>query len=311
MKFITQKTVLSFCISLLIFSLAALAIAGGLSVKRGGLFVSDKSKYGAGEHFSVLLVMTDYSPEQFDDYDAQSVENTLKTVSYDTGTRRVRSESMILLHFDPARNELILTPVSGYTLVSVNGEEMTLDNVASQYGTEILIEKIRAMTGLEIDKYMIFTPDSASECLDMLGEITYKNKYDRIWQDQTLGIDINIKSGNQTFDGKKTVDMIRYYSYPAVYTDKDEILLDFSKKIIKNLSDDFTYDELCGIMSSILDIVYVNSEFTENQVKKLYNSKEFEIKLLHLCGSFDDQNRFILDEPATLETFKPYLRIYS
>lgn len=312
MKLINKKSTFAFGVSLIIFSLAALVIAALLSIGRGGLFGSgEKIKHGVGDPFNLLLVMTDYSPEKFDDYDRQSVENVFDSASDGTGTRKIRAESMLLVRFDPSRSEITLTPLSGNTRVSVKGEETTLDMVASHHGTNLLVEKIRAMTGLEIDRYAVFTPESASNAIDLIGSFKYKIKGDLVWQDTALGIDINIESGRQTFDGKKTVELIRYYSYPSTYIDKDKILLDFAKKFMKFLTDDFTYEELCGIMSSISKTAYVSEELTEEQIGRIGNSGDFSVRLLHVKGSFDDRLRFIPDEKATLEEFKPYRRIYS
>lgn len=310
---VNKKTLISFCFSLVVFSVAALVIALSLSIDRcAKLDKEERSlKNVKGESFNILLVMTDYRPELFNDYDPQSVENVFDIVSNDTGTRKVSAESMVLARFDAVYGELTLTPISGKTLVSVRGQEKTLESLAGDFGTETLVQKIRAMTGLEIDGYMIFTPDSAVKTFDTFGKISYKNNYSKIWQDQTLGVDINIEQGNQKFDGKKTVDLIKYYSYPANYSDKDEVLLEFAKKIAKNLTDDFTYDELCGIMTFISDIAYGKTELTGGQIELLHNSDKLDVKLLPLCGSLDDMLRFIPDEAATLEALKPYRRIYS
>ena len=313
MNRINKKALLSFCFSLAVFSVAAFVIALALSLGRCSVS-GEKARIPKnirGESFNILLVMTDYRPETFDDYDPKSVENIFGIVSDGTGTRRVNAESILLVRFDSVYSELTLTPFSGKTLVSVKGQEKTLDSVASDFGTDLLVQKIHAMTGLEIDRYMVFTPDSAAKAFDLLGEVTYKNKYSKIWQDQALGIDINIEQGSQKFDGKKTADLVRYYSYPSDYTDKEDILLEFTKKFAKNLTDDFTYDELCGIMSSISEMSYGKTELTGNQIELLHNSEKLDVKLLTLCGSLDEMLRFIPDEAATLEAFKPYRKIYS
>ncbi len=312
MKLINRKAVFTFGVSLIAFSLAALIIAAVLSIGRGGLLGSDeKIKNGVGECFNALLVMTDYSPEKFNDYNAQDVENVFKTVSNDTGTRKIRTESMMLARFDPRRSEITLTPISGNTVVSVKGKETMLDRVASEHGIDLLSEKVRAMTGLEIDRYIVFTPQSASLAFDLIGSFKYRVEDDLVLQDQDLGININIESGRQSLDGKKMVDIVRYYSYSSEHINKDEILLDFSKKIIEILTEDFTYDEICGIMSSISKTAYVSGALTDGQLNLICNSEDFEVKLLSLKGSYDDTLRFIPDEKATLEAFKPYRRIYS
>lgn len=311
MKLINKKTILMFFLFFVIFSVAAIVVAALLSIGRGGLSTFDKAKSVEGDSFNILLVLTDYAPELFDDYDGHSVENVFGDVSDETGERIVHTEAMLLARFDSARGELTLTSIPGNTVVSIRGKEITLDCVASEYGSDTLVEKIRAMTGLEVDSRVFFTPESAGKVFGMLGEIKHRIPNELSWKDADKGIDINIKAGRQTFDGKNTVDLVRYYSFPSMYHQKDEILLDFTKKIIKNLIDDFTYDELCGIMSSISETAFVKGELNGEQIKLLRNSDKLHIKLLTIKGELDSGLRFIPDEEATLEEFKPYRRIYA
>ena len=311
MKLFNKTTVTVFLICFLVFSIVAIVAASLLSLSRGGLPKLDLKKEPLGESFNTLLVFTDYRPEFFDDYNGQSLENVFKTVSSDTGNRIIRTEEMLLVRFDSIRREVTLTEISGYTLTEVKGIETTLDRVASDCGIEILVEKIRALTGMEIDRYTVFTPEGAGKFFDKLGSIKYKVSGNLVWQDEAYGIDINIKSGKQTFDGKKTVDMIRYYSYPSTYVNKNEVLLDFSKKFIKNLADDFTYDEICGIMSFISENAFSRGELSEGQIELLSNADKLDVKLLPMIGELDKALRFVPDEEATLEAFKPYRRIYS
>ena len=313
MNKLNKKMIVSFLFSLAVFSVAALVIALALSLGRCSKADDDARvrKNLRGESFNVLLVMTDYRPNIFDDYDPQDVFNIFGNVSDNTGERKINTESMLLVRFDAAYGELTLTPISGNTLVYLKGADRTLDSVAGEFGVGLLVEKIHAMTGLEIDRYMIFTPESAAKAFNSIGEIVYKNEYNKIWQDEILGIDINIEQGNQSFDGEKTVDLIKYFSYPSSYNDKNEVLLDFTKKIAKKVTDDFTYDELCGIISFISDCAYGKTELTGGNIDLLSKAEELDIKLLPICGSLDEMLRFIPDEMATLEAFKHYRRIYS
>jgi hypothetical protein len=311
MKLLNKTTVWVFIICFVSFLVVAVAVASLLSASRGGLPKIDMKSDVEGEPFNILLVFTDYRPELFHDYSAQSVENVFDVVSSDTGSRGIRTDAMLLVRFDSTRGEVTLTDISGYTVAEVCGKETTLNDVASDYGSEILVDKIRALTGMEIDSYAVFTPEIAERLFDMLGSVKHKVSGDLVWQDEVNGIDIYIESGNQTFDGKKTVDLIKYYSYPSTYINKNEILLDFSKKIIKNLADDFTYDEICGIMSFISENAFSRGKPSEEQIKLLANADKLDVKLLPLIGELDKALRFVPDEAATLEEFKPYRRIYS
>ena len=311
MKLLNKTTVWVFIICLVLFLVVAVAVASLLSASRGGFPKIDIKSDVEGESFNTLLVLTDYRPELFDDYNAQSVENVFDIVSPDTGSRTIRTEAILLVRFDPIRGEVTLTDISGYTVAKVCGKETTLNYVASDYGSEILVDKVRALTGMEIDSYAVFTPESAEKLFDMLGSVKYKVSGDLVWQDEANGIDIYIESGKQTFDGKKTVELIKYYSYPSTYINKNEVLLDFSKKIIKKLADDFTYDEICGIMSFISENAFSRGEPNEEQIKLLTNADKLDVKLLPMIGELDKALRFVPNEEATLEAFKPYRRIYS
>ena len=169
----TKKFFISFAISAIIFSLSAIIIGCGL-------LVGQRSEYeGKGENqlelngrsFNILIAMCDYAPELFDDYDPEWLGNAIDiTSTYPTespssplvGHRKVYMENMAILRFDKERGEMSVTPVPGATLVAVKGLQVRLEEVAGRWGIDMLIQKVHAITGLDIDHYAVFTPDAPS-----------------------------------------------------------------------------------------------------------------------------------------------------
>jgi anionic cell wall polymer biosynthesis LytR-Cps2A-Psr (LCP) family protein len=267
--------------------------------------------------------MTDYSPERFDDYDPDAVKNIFgKDVSSKgdsnalDGYRRIYAEDMTLLRFDKERGQLTYTHIPGNTLVSVGGVKTCLEEIPAFYGTEYLVDKIHAILGVEIDTYVLLTPESAAAALDRIGEITYTVGCDMIYKDDERGIDINIKAGSQKLDGKKTVDMLRFDGYKSIGASRTSTALGYLKRFVNKIKGDFTYDELRDIIIEALDGNDVVTDFTKENAGEaiwlLSCAADLEIVSLDLAGqeqTVGSDKYFWIDEAQTLKKFEPYRKI--
>lgn len=327
MNGIFKKSLVAFFISLAIFSLSALIIAGALSIGRGDPESDDVGKGGSsstieeGRSFSVLLIMTDYDPEQFDDYDARQIKNVFGddaqlNASTDGFGRRINAEDMMLLRFDNERGELTFTPIPGNLLVTVKNIKMKLEVVAANYGMTTLVDKIRAIVGVEIDSYAVFTPNTAADLFDGIGEITYTVKSEMQLRDDSRGININISPGSQRFDGKKAVDFLRFDAYDKLSTTRTEATLGFLSRTIKKITEISNEKELqdfAKIMESKVSGSFFES-IDQEQLAIISAADDLELKAIELWGEeqlIGDEIYFVFDETKTLETFKPYRRIYN
>jgi anionic cell wall polymer biosynthesis LytR-Cps2A-Psr (LCP) family protein len=169
---LVRKFITAFVISLLVFAVSAAVIVGALAIGRDKYSPpadrNEKTEL-SGESFNLLLIMTDYSPEKFDDYDPDAVKNIFgKDVSSKgdsnalDGYRRIYAEDMTLLRFDKERGQLTYTHIPGNTLVSVGGVKTCLEEIPAFYGTDYLVDKSHAILGVDIDTYVLLTPESAA-----------------------------------------------------------------------------------------------------------------------------------------------------
>ncbi len=312
-----KKFITAFVIALLVFALSATVIGLALTIGREDEYKPPVTEGGKlwGESFNVLLVLTDYTPDKYSDYDPESAKtifgSTINSEAPDTleGYRRINAEGMALIRFDKERRELTYTCIPGNTLVSVKGVKLRICDVLENDGVETLVAKVNAMTGIEIDSYIIFTPESAADALDKVGEIIYTVPRDMVMSDGD--VNINIEAGSQKLNGKKAVEMLRYISLEPIGT---EAVGGYIKRFVNKLSEDFTYDEISGIINSIIDMseVAVGAELKLENIELISESSKLEVSELPLWGRWQTvgpDRYFIIDEEKTLERFEPYRKI--
>ena len=324
MSELAKKFISAFVISLLVFAVSAAVVAGALSIGRDKYTppVDSQSEID-GESFNLLLIMTDYAPDKFSDYDPDAVKNIFGREVGSSGNadslggyRKIYAEDMVLLRFDKERRQITYTRIPGNTLVSVGGVKTCLENIPADHGTEYLVDKVHALFGVEIDTYILFTPENAAKALDKVGEITYTVQCDMSYQDAERGIDINIKAGSQKLDGKSAVAMLRFDSYKSFGTSRSETAIGYLKRFVNKVARDFTYDDLRAIIITALDESLVVSNFTpeemDESIKLLKCSDELEMVELSPVGqeqAVGSERYFWLDEKGTLEKFLPYRKI--
>lgn len=326
MSELIKKYIFALLISLLLFAVSAAAIAGALSIGRDKYtppVESTRKPKLDGESFNVLLIMTDYAPDKFSDYDPDAVENIFGKEIISSGNgeslagyRTVNAEDMVLLRFDKERRQITYTHIAGNTLVSVGGVKTCLENIPADHGTECLVEKVHALLGVEIDRYILFTPENAVRALDLIGDITYTVQCDMIYTDSERGIDINIKAGSQKLDGKKAVEMLRFDNYKALGTSRGTTATGYLKRFVNKIVKDFTEGEIKDIIVAILEeelIVSGNiSDSIDESVRLLLSSDGLEVIELSPVGQeqiVGGERYFWLDEDATLEKFAQYRKI--
>ena len=328
MSELIKKFIFAFVLSLIVFAISAAAIAGALSIGRDEYVPSidnDRKPRLDGESFNVLLIMTDYAPEKFSDYDPDAIKNIFgKEIASNgapealAGYRRIYAEDMVLLRFDKERRQLTYTHIPGNTLVSVSGVKTCLENIPADYGTATLVDKVHALFGVEIDRYILFTPESAANALDRIGEITYTVQCDMHYSDSERGIDINIKAGSQKLDGKKAVEMLRFDEYDVLGTSRCATAIGYLKRFVNKIANDFTEDEIRDIIISILNDENVVSGATadriDESIKLFISSDGLEVIELSIVGkeqTVGGERYFWPDEEETLKEFSEYRRINS
>ena len=315
------KTVVSFIISVLIFSLAAILFAGAFSYGRDNPSITenDKKPNVDGESFNLLLAMSDYTPEIFSDYDPDSVKKvhgisvstTTQASSVLSGYKKVFVERMVIIRFDKDLGEIVFIPISGNTLVNYKGLQLRIGEIAGEWGITPLVEKLHAITGLRIDNFAFFTPRSAASAIDLAGSVDYTVKCNMKQSIPEKGIDIDIIAGTYRVDGKTAVDMIRFDGYENTGISRSDIISGYVKRVLNNVSSALNDVEREEKILQSLELSYndFGSVSLNDKMETVLKLGQFEMVYEEPAGSWQtvqDVRYFVLDETKTIQKFIKY-----
>ncbi len=209
-----------------------------------------------GKSFNVLLVGTDHQPDVLNDYDLTSVNANIK--GFKMHERTVNVDTIILVRVDKEKQSFVFMPIPTNTQIYVDGGNTTLSAVYSKHGLDFVCRKVRALTGLNIDYYVSMSIPKLVSAIDAIGGISYMVPVDMHYIDETQSLEINLKKGQQTLDGKKSLDLLRYSSYSDGNVSRMAIGVDFLKALLDKMTAPGYFDRAQSIYNSVVGYADTN-----------------------------------------------------
>ncbi len=122
-----------------------------------------------------------------------------------------RSDTLILVSFDPEHNQLNVLSIPRDTRAQIPGKGETKINAAYAYGgPKLTIATVRSFLGVPINYYVKLGAESFARIIDALGGIEINVEKDMKYEDWWGGLDINLKKGPQVLDGLQASNYIRF-----------------------------------------------------------------------------------------------------
>jgi LCP family protein required for cell wall assembly len=122
-----------------------------------------------------------------------------------------RTDSILLLHFDPVRYKLSALSIPRDSFVMIPGYGMQKINAANVYGGIGLTEQtISNLTGLHIDGYISIDPSAVVKLVDLIGGVTLYVEKDLYYTDRAQKLYINLKQGWRRLSGIEAQGYIRF-----------------------------------------------------------------------------------------------------
>ncbi len=187
-----------------------------------------------GESMTILFVGTDYQPDVYDDYEYADK----RPDGFDGTVREIETDTIILVRINKETGECLFCPIPSITEIKINGHPSTLKKLYYYKGIDVLRDQITVLTGLPIDYHAVVTMDSLKNIIDELGGIEFYVPQSMNYVDPIVGIDINLKAGNQVLDGKNATDMLRYWSYADEDTSRRRLGGEFLKALVSKIVND-------------------------------------------------------------------------
>ncbi len=122
-----------------------------------------------------------------------------------------RSDALILVSFDPERNQITALSIPRDTRATIPGKGETKINAAYAYGgPKLTITTVRNFLGVPIHYYVKLGAESFAHIIDAVGGVEIDVEKDMKYRDWWGDLDINLKKGPQVLDGQRASDYIRF-----------------------------------------------------------------------------------------------------
>lgn len=148
------------------------------------------------------------------------------------------ADTIVLVSFHPATKETKLLSLPRDTMSNVSRSLKKLNGSYSEGhpgNIDQLKQEVEMVSGLHVDRYMITTFDGFEHLVDAIGGVHMDVPQDLYYVDPYQDLEINIKAGEQTLDGKKALQFVRYrHGYAGGDLDRIKIQQRFFKAAIKS-----------------------------------------------------------------------------
>ena len=123
-----------------------------------------------------------------------------------------RSDTMLLVRFDPKENTLKLLSIPRDTRVVIPDVGYTKINDANVYGGPKLAARVinKNIGEVPIDRYVRVTTNAFRELVDLVGGIEVFVPTPMVYEDKTQKLNINLDAGLQTLNGEQAEQFARF-----------------------------------------------------------------------------------------------------
>ena len=127
-----------------------------------------------GESFTVLLIGTDYRPDDFNDYFEDFKSGEVSNAKLGLLTRPIRRQSadliMLVSVYEQTRR-IVFSCIPGNTRVTIGGEYKLLGECYDSLGNSAIIDCVNYLTAVPIDFYIQTNITEAGKIIDLIGGV--------------------------------------------------------------------------------------------------------------------------------------------
>ncbi|OGC06827.1 hypothetical protein A2526_01885 [candidate division WOR-1 bacterium RIFOXYD2_FULL_36_8] len=122
-----------------------------------------------------------------------------------------RSDSILLIHYDPAKSKASIVSIPRDSYVNIPGYGYNKINASFALGgTKLTKETVEKMTNAKIDKFILINTKGIIKLVDILGGIWVDVEKDLYYTDKAQNLYINLKKGYQKLSGEEVNEYIRF-----------------------------------------------------------------------------------------------------
>lgn len=146
-----------------------------------------------------------------------------------------RTDTIMFMSYNSANGRCFLMSIPRDTYVHIDGRTALINEVYTHGGAEATIKKVKELTGLPVNYYVVFSFQDFRDVIDGLGGVEFDVRpqgyyYDDPYQD----LHISIPGGRQILDGEAAEGLVRFRAdYAMADLDRVAVQRDFVKALIE------------------------------------------------------------------------------
>ena len=254
---------------------------------------------------TALLIGTDYQPNIFNDYDLSKINENITGFPYKE--RMINTDTILIVHINNKLKKVMISSIPSNMSLLVDGVYKKLSSLYSEKGMQFLCDKVKSVTGLQIDYYAVIALDKFASVIDEFGGISFNVPTDMVYEDPSQDLIINLSKGEQTLNGDKAVKMLRYRSYSDGDVSRMNVTVDFMRAFFKKITSTEYITKSSALYADFSQIVETNFtevDLTEN-VDSILAYPVFETEVIIYPGTPKD-DIFEPNIAAAINTYKQY-----
>lgn len=285
-----------------------------------------------GESFSVLLIGTDYRPDDFVDYieDFSSKAFTGSTLGYLKKPIRTQNADMIILvTVSEETRQIVFTSIPSNTRITVNGSYRLLGTRYDKGGVDEIVDFVNYLTAVPADFYIKANITDAGSIIDLIDGVSINVPadvmnpyYNPMWVEELApfsGITgerdfetrIAIEAGERTIDSSNIFALMHYRTERASSSERDFVVMELARQTLKKAVSAEYLNRAPEIFAKIMKLTDSNmtvGDLTSN-IEFFRHYNEFSIVTLTYPGTYstlDGEACFVPDLTEAYELFRSY-----
>ncbi len=187
---------------------------------------------GAIYAFSAFGDFLNYEPQGEEAKTDKPESDRINVLLIGTDKGGVLTDVIILASFDLKEKNIKIASIPRDTRVTIKGHDQKINAANPLGGINLLIEKVKEITGAPIHHYAKIDTDGFDKVIDILGGVYFDVPQKMKYKDPVQGLDINLEKGYQFLDGDKAEQLVRFRRYVNGDVDRVKVQQAFIEAVI-------------------------------------------------------------------------------
>ncbi len=184
-----------------------------------GLTYIYNSNIGSGEEIAIL--------------DKAVPNQTKNIVIMGTDKSGLHADVIMVFSVSSKKGTIACTSIPRDTRVNVKGSYIKITEAMAYGGESVIVSKIKELTGLQVHDYVTFNFKAVEDVIDAVGGVDFYVPQNMYYQDPEQDLYINLRKGQQILNGDKSLQLLRFRSYPMGDIQRTKVQRDFMQTLFE------------------------------------------------------------------------------